>query len=128
MCNSKNVDHVLRKLQKINLKFDGFMCATVQMQDADTLPGSVSHKIDVVQGNADVVNRVNRWIEGVEVHYAVVNDCVGVSKVSDSNACVLAGNTPFRSEEVCLIPLAQLNLHHLVVPVPAITGKVLKCN
>ena len=98
MCDSKNVNHVLRKLREINLEFDSFMCATVQMPDADTLPGSVSHKIDVVQGNADVVNRVNRWIEGVEAHSAVVNDCVNVSEVSDSNACGHAGSTPFRSE------------------------------
>ena len=53
------------------------MCATVQIPDGGTLLGSVSHKIDV-QGNADVVNRVNRWIEGVEAHSAVVNDCRGV--------------------------------------------------
>ena len=98
MCDSKNVNHVLRKLREINLEFDSFMCATVQMPDADTLPGSVSHKIDIVQGNADVVNRVNRWIEGVEAHSAVVNDYVGVSEVSDSNACGHAGSIPFRSE------------------------------
>ena len=100
------------------------MCATVQIPDAGTLPGSVSHKIDVVQGNADVVNWVNRWIEGVEAHSAVVNDCVGVSEVSDSNACHHTGVLPLevkhRGVQVCLISLAQLNLHHLVVPVPAI--------
>ena len=97
------------------------------------IPGSVSHKIDVVQGNADVVNRVNRWIEGVKAHSAVVNDCVGVSEVSDSNAAVMLGVLPLevkhRGVQVCLIPLAQLNLHHLVVPVPVISGKVLlKCS
>ena len=73
------------------------MCATVQIPDADTLPGSVTHKINV-QGNADVVNRANRWIEGVEAHFTVMNDCVGMSEVSDSNACGHAGSTPFRSE------------------------------
>ena len=65
MADPKNVEVVRAKLNQINCNFDSLMCATVNVLDDDSMPGSVSHKIDVIEGNSKFVDRVESWVNNV---------------------------------------------------------------
>lgn len=65
MADPKNVEVVRAKLNQINCNFDSLMCATVNVLDGDSMPGSVTHKIDVIDGNTKFVDRVESWVNNV---------------------------------------------------------------
>ena len=62
--NAENVSTLLRELIS---EFDNFVDLCEHFDENDTLPGSTSHKVEVFEGNQDVIKRVNKWLHEVEV-------------------------------------------------------------
>lgn len=67
MSDSKNVTVVRSKLQHINCDFDNLMCLCSFINENETMPGSTSHKIDVIERKNDFKGRVESWLACAEL-------------------------------------------------------------
>ena len=62
------------------------MCSAVDINENQTMPGSSSHKVDVVNQQGEVRNRVESWLRGVGVLAGTCGDGNGACRVNASKS------------------------------------------
>ena len=67
MSKNENVAEVRNQLQQINSDFDQLMCLCLYVEEDETMPGSTSHKIDVIKGKDNFNRKVETWLACVHV-------------------------------------------------------------
>ena len=65
MSDPENVRSVQNKLKLINNNFDELMLLCCFIRDDETMPGSTSHKIDVIKGKGRFGRKVEDWLSSV---------------------------------------------------------------
>ena len=67
MSGTENIDAVRTRLQQINSDFDSLMFLCAFVDDNDTMPGSISRKVDIIRGKENFNCRVEKWLANVEL-------------------------------------------------------------
>lgn len=65
--NSFCVNQLRCVLRDINVEFDRLKCLSVDIEENETMPGSTSHKVDIVKRNGNLQTRIESWIRDVEM-------------------------------------------------------------
>ena len=53
-----NVNRLRFTLHDINVEFDDLMCLTINIDEDETMPGSMSHKVDVIKQKVKLQDRI----------------------------------------------------------------------
>ena len=67
MSGTENIDAVRTRLRQINSDFDSLMFLCAFVDDNDTMPGSISRKVDIIRGKENFNCRVEKWLANVEL-------------------------------------------------------------
>ena len=60
MCTeeSVNLNRLHSTLHDINVEFDDLMCLAINIKGNETMPGSMSHKVDVIMQKGKLQNKI----------------------------------------------------------------------
>ena len=74
-----NVNRLSSNLHDINVEFDNLMCLAINIDENETMPGTMSHKVDVIKQKGKLQDRIESWLRDMEVSGADgVNDVSGI--------------------------------------------------
>ena len=62
-----NVNCLRSKLHDINVEFDNLMCLAINIDENVTMPGTMSHKVDVIKQKGKLQDRIESWLRDMEV-------------------------------------------------------------
>ena len=85
-----NVDRLRSMLREINSEFDKLMCLTIDFKESDTVPGSISHKVDVIKSKGEIELRIESWLREVEASDLECPDVIA-PEVKDDGVLVSLG-------------------------------------
>ena len=77
---SVSVNCLRSTLHDINVAFDNLMCLAINIEENETMPGSMSHKVDVIRQKVKLQNRIKSWLRDAEVSSA--DDADGMNGIA----------------------------------------------